>query len=173
MKTLRFPELRQTFNFDCGACSLSCVLVYFGIEMREDNIIKLAGTTKDGTDTTGILKVLAYFGLKYSAGQMTTEDIRRSIDKKHPVIITLQAYGSTDVPYCDGWDDGHYVVAIGYDDTRIYFEDPAAYRRTWLSDTELAERWHDIEGNGNKLYNWGCIVEGMPKFKPNDSVRMD
>jgi len=40
MKILDFPELRQTFNYDCGAKALQSVLAYYGIDIREEEIIK-------------------------------------------------------------------------------------------------------------------------------------
>ena len=63
MKIIEYPETRQVFNFDCGANALVSLLVFAGIEEREDRIALLAGTTKDGTDTTGVLRVLNYYGL--------------------------------------------------------------------------------------------------------------
>ena len=44
MFQLNFPELRQTYNYDCGASALQGVMVYYGVEMREDVLMKEAGT---------------------------------------------------------------------------------------------------------------------------------
>ena len=46
MKIIEYPETRQVFNFDCGANALVSLLVFAGIEEREDRIALLAGTTK-------------------------------------------------------------------------------------------------------------------------------
>jgi hypothetical protein len=64
------------------------------------------------------------------------------------------------------WTEGHWVVAIGYDNddpdnTKLIFEDPASFFRTWLSEGELIERWHDLnEGTakGQKLVGYGCTL---------------
>ena len=45
MKIIDYPETRQVFNFDCGANALVSVLVFAGLEEREDRIALLAGTT--------------------------------------------------------------------------------------------------------------------------------
>jgi hypothetical protein len=63
MKILEYPETRQVFNFDCGSNGLVSMLVYAGIEEREDRIAALARTTKVGTGTRGILRVMDYYGL--------------------------------------------------------------------------------------------------------------
>jgi len=49
-----------------------------------------------------------------------------TLKAKIPVILLLQAWKDEDdsTPYAVDFDDGHYVVAIGYDQQYIYFEDP-------------------------------------------------
>ena len=108
---------------------------------------------------------------------MAPDDLRAAIDKEHPVMLTLQAYrdGDVAIPYSERWEDGHYVVAIGYDDKRIIFEDPASFHRTFLSDGELVERWHDYDGGTNapKLYGWGCTLLSPCEYKPDYMERME
>jgi hypothetical protein len=161
------------------------MLVYCGVEEREERIAKLAGTTeKEGTTTEGILFTFGYFGMEVSAGEgMTTADIREAIDQGHPVLLTLQAYRGADVitTYSELWDQGHYVVAIGYEgdgtapDDKIIFEDPADFHRTFLSDGELNERWHDDNGAANppKLEHWGCILMTPSTYQHDFMSRME
>jgi predicted double-glycine peptidase len=40
---------RQTFDFDCGAKALQTIMAYYGIDIREDELMKELGTGKDGT----------------------------------------------------------------------------------------------------------------------------
>ena|SRR5208282_3719762 len=184
-KVLTYPETRQVFDYDCGANALMSMLVYCGVEEREERIAKLAGTTKEvGTTTEGILFTFGYFGMEVSAGEgMTTADIREAIDQGHPVMLTLQAYRDADniEPYKDDWTDGHYVVAIGYEgdgtdpSDRIIFEDPASFHRTYLTDGELNERWHDDNGAANppKLQHWGCILLTPSTYQHDFTERME
>ncbi len=46
MVLLDFPELRQAYDYDCGATALEAILAYYGIEVREELILKCAKTTK-------------------------------------------------------------------------------------------------------------------------------
>ena len=168
---LDFPELRQTYNFDCGACALASVLAYYGIDVREDTVMQIARTTRGGTNIAGIVKTLRYYGLTPRCCT-SVAGIKSALDRQHAVILTLQAYKASGAPYRRTWGDGHYVVAIGYDADRIYFEDPSSYKRTWLSFAELEDRWHDVDGR-RRLRHWGCVARGTPKYQSGDSVHMD
>ena len=158
MRIIEYPETRQTFCFDCGANLLVSALVFAGVEEREDRVALFARTTKAGTGTAGVLNTFNYFGLPFRARQrMRLADLRRGIDAGHPTLITLQAYRTSNRPYRELWDDGHWVAAIGYDRHRIYFEDPSAFHRTWLADEELRQRWHDLD-RGKRIWQWGCTL---------------
>ena len=172
MKLIPFVELRQVFNYDCGSCAVVCCLASYDINVREDFVIQVAGTSQEGTNTAGIIKVFDYFGLRTRSGKMTVRDLRHAIDRGFPTIITLQAYGDPK-NYATGYEDGHYVVAIGYSRRRIYFEDPSAYQRTFLGDQELLSRWHDIDQDNEKVINWGCTILKKTTFRTNHCIHMD
>jgi ABC-type bacteriocin/lantibiotic exporter with double-glycine peptidase domain len=160
MKIDKFPELRQTYYWDCGAKAIQAILAYYGIDVHEETIIKLAGTTETGTPIKGLKKVIKKYGLKFDGGRMTIEDIKKYIDKKIPVILLLQAWPMKKITDWENyWDDGHYAVAIRYDKKKIYFEDPWTFFRTYLSYDELQKRWHDRVG-GKEYYNYGLAVYG-------------
>ena len=175
---LDFPRTRQTYTCDCGPDILVPTLVYYGVEWREDQVMKLAHLRKSGTNKADILHCINYFGFDHRDGQLTLEDICDGIDHEWPTIITLQAYGANPVDYSTDYDDGHWVAAIGYymNDsrvTRIIFQDPSSFVRTWLSPTELQERWHDIDAGKKKIHNWGCTVIGTPVYRSTEIRHMD
>lgn len=161
MKIISFPELRQTFEYDCGANALQSVLSFYGIDVREEILIKQIGTNKSGSSIKNIGKTAGKYGLKTKAGKMTVEDIKKYINKKIPVILLLQAWSKTETDYKNSWSNGHFVVAIGYDENRLYFEDPYSILRTYLTWEELLDRWHDKSiGNKEKLINMGIAIYG-------------
>ena len=173
---LEFPELRQMFNYDCGANATQSVLVYYGKEIREDIVLRQEKTTpQDGTAVQSIVKELHHFGLKTVHREMTLDDIKKFLRSKVPVILLLQAWTEKEkVDWKNDWKDGHYVVAIGYDHEKIYFEDPSSFERTYLRDEELRKRWHDIDVGGKKYYNYGIAVYGKkPKFSGHKIIHMD
>ena len=175
MKTITLPQLRQTYGYDCGAKALQSILVYYGIEVREDHIIKSAGTSKDGTSIQGIIKVATKYGLKTDSRQMTINDIKEYIKKNIPVILVLQAWTEKKkVDWEKDWIDGHYVVVIGYTKDKILFEDPSSFKRTYLKYDELQKRWHDVDKDGKKYIHHGIAIFGKkPQFKGDEVVHMD
>ncbi|MEK6816761.1 MAG: cysteine peptidase family C39 domain-containing protein [Nanoarchaeota archaeon] len=171
-----FPEFRQTSNYDCGAAAMEAVLMYYGYDVPEKKIMKIAETNRHGTRVNGLLKVAKKFGLKYTVGTLDIEDLKKNIDNGKPTILALQAWLKKDVnDWSKHWADGHYVVAIGYDTNKIYFEDPSATIRTYLTFRELEERWHDLDAKTNKkFYHMGITFYGKkPKFKLNEAIHMD
>ena len=161
-----FPELRQAYEYDCGATALQSILIYYGFDMREGKIIKMAKTNKEGTKPEEILKVLKKFKLKAKLiTPLSLEDLKKFLDNGWPVIILLQAWANKAKDYSKDWSDGHYAIAIGYDNKKIYFEDPASIRRTYLSYKELLERWHDCRQLNKKYYNLGIVIQEKRKIK--------
>ncbi len=174
MKQLEFPKLRQTYEWDCGAKALQAVLTYYGVEIREELLMKYAKTnSKEGTSIPKMQHVLEKFKLKFDAKQMTTTDLRNYIDKEIPIIILLQAWSGKNLDYANDFHDGHWVVAIGYDTNKIIFEDPYSFERTFLKSKELEERWHAKE-KGNIILNYGIAVFGKKsKYNSDKIIHMD
>ncbi len=187
MKKMVFPELRQNHYYDCGAIAMQGVLMYYGIDINEQTVMKIAGTNrKIGTSPAGLKKVAKKFGLKYKDGEMNLPLIKKYIKKKIPVIILIQAWkGLLGIPawkknikdWQKEWNDGHYVVPIGFDKERIYFEDPSCFVRTYLTFSEFEDRWRDlmiINGRKKKLVNYGIAFYGKkPVFNGNEAVHMN
>ncbi|MCX6246740.1 MAG: C39 family peptidase [Bacteroidetes bacterium] len=163
-----FPITRQAFEYSCGPSAVQAVMAYYGEEFRESELLPLLKTGKDdGTYTKDIVKFLHYQGLstqlKYG---MTTEELFRFIDKNIPVIVLIQAWGSEENfknNYKECWDDGHFVVVIGYTDKNVLISDPALFTEGFIPVGEFRNRWHDLD-EGQKTYQLGIAVYGK---KPN------
>jgi ABC-type bacteriocin/lantibiotic exporter with double-glycine peptidase domain len=174
MKILPFPELRQAYTYDCGAIVAEAILEYYGLDVREGIILKIAKTTRAGTPPRKIIKIFEKYGLKCKAGEFAIKELKKFIDKKIPVILLVQAWTfNKKVNWEKDWKDGHYVVAIGYDKKKIYFEDPVSLMRTYLNYNELDKRWHDTDAKGKKYIHYGIAVFGKrPKFNPKKKIHM-
>ena len=176
MKILNFPELRQTYNYDCGANAVQSILAYYGIDTNESKIMKIAGTNKkEGTRPSKIIKTFEKFGLKTKSKEMTIDQVKKFIDKKIPVLLLIQAWSKDkNVNWEKDWKDGHYAIAIGYDKIKLYFEDPSSIFRTYLNYKEFEKRWHD-KGRKNKKYvHYGIAVYGKkPMFSFEKKLHMD
>lgn len=175
MKIIKFPSLRQAYRWDCGANAMQSILAYYGIDIREQIVMQLTKTTKGGTPISGMKKVVKKYGLRFKEGKMAIDDIEKYLDKKIPVILAIQAYPKKkNVDWEKDWIDGHYVIAIGYDSKKLYFEDPASISRTYLTYGEFKKRWHDVDTNGKKYINWGMAVFGeKAKYDLSKPIHMD
>lgn len=180
---LDFPELRQVYNYDCGVSCLQQVLIYYGIEKREDELINLLDSKRTsiiehGTKLSKMVEVAEYYGLEAEViRNAKIKDIKKLIDKGIPPILLMQAWRDFSVDNLDwlkDFKDGHYVVAVGYNDNLIFFEDPASIVRTYLTYNELEKRWHDVDDN-NKTKNYGVavVIRGEKKFDSKNIVHMD
>jgi len=175
MKILRLPELRQSYDYDCGANALESIFQYYGLDIREDIIIKEAKTKKPGTPPEGIINSIKKHGLKCRSGEFTLEQLKKFIDRKIPVILLIQAWtDQKKVNWKKDWKDGHYVVAVGYDKKKIYFDDPCSVFTAYLTYDELEKRWHDIDTKRKKYIHFGIAVYGKkPVFNLKKKIHMD
>ena len=162
------PTIRQYSSYSCGSASFLSLLGYYGLDPNEKEVIKILGTTaQKGTSPDDFLKAGKKFGLKVKLQEdLTIEDIQNYLKKKLPVILDIQAWTEhKGVDYSKDWEDGHYVVAVGYGDKDIYLMDPSEMGYSYISFDDLEKRWHDVEEDGAKYTHLGIIVSGKePKF---------
>ena len=84
---------RQTFDFDCGAKALQTVLAYYGVDVREEELMEVLGTGEEGTPVSGMIQVAQDHGFKVLANDnWQLVDIKDFVDKGIPVIVLLQAW---------------------------------------------------------------------------------
>src|SRR5262245_2094557 len=128
---LQLPDVRQDTVYACGAGALQAVLAYYGIDARQDTLMKQLGTNaRIGTRWWEIVRIAKQYGVDAEPGwNMDDHALEARIDKREPVILALQAWVDPPPPNAAAWealkDEGHYVVLVGYDTRRFYFEDPA------------------------------------------------
>ena len=172
---LDFPRLRQVHKYDCGAIVTQAILEYYGFDVREDKIIKIAKTNRKGTSPKGIIRILRKYKLKPKIHKFTIEQVKKFISRGHPVILLVQAWTDKQkVNWEKDWTDGHYVVAIGYDKKKMYFEDPSSVFKIYLTFEELEKRWHDSDSRiKNKRYvHMGIVFSGKKKYNSKKVVKM-
>jgi len=169
-KQLDFPTARQSNHADCGSTSVQTMLVYYGIDERQDDLDKELNLSKDGVSYTNMIKVFESKGLKTSSGRMNQEIIKQFLDENTPVIILIQAYkDGKDKTYTrDSYKDGHYITVTGYDDTKFIIEDPSLNNKIgYIPFDELDIRWHGLGiDKEDKLDHFGIAVYGKePKHE--------
>ena len=160
------PDTRQQTGYTCGAASLRAVCEYFGVGPRtEQGYVADMRMPRAGADPEHFTRALAHYGLEFKTfHRMGLRQLKRAIDRKRPVIMMLQAWPTPGkirraTDYRADWDDGHWVVAIGYDERVVYFEDPSIARaRGYMSYRELELRWHDVGPHYGHMNRYGISV---------------
>jgi len=177
-KIMRLPLTRQATNYTCGVAALQSVLAYYGVSIREDNLAKELKTTNDGTSKENIILFARNQGL-IAAGRpkMSLDDLRKALSQRKPVMVAIQAWPDTPVDFKADWEDGHWVVALGYNKDNIYFMDPSTLGNyTYIPIPEFLERWHDIDlDNTTKLNHYGIIFSSKckPSYDPKIILRLE
>jgi predicted double-glycine peptidase len=163
---LGVPNVRQHTAYACGAAALQAILAYYDHNVRQDVLMAKLGTNETGGTTYwDIVRVAQEYGLKPTVvTHMTRNRMIAEINRGIPVLIAIQAWIDDGNPRdLAGWaartDDGHYLVAIGYDRNRMYFEDPAMFGIGYIGFDELEARWHDYDQKGNRLDHFAIIFE--------------
>jgi ABC-type bacteriocin/lantibiotic exporter with double-glycine peptidase domain len=156
---------RQTFDFDCGAKALQTVMAYYGVEVREDELLEALGTGAEGTSVTSMVGVAQNYGFQVKArAGWTLGEVKRTVEAGHPVIVLIQAWADRYMKLEDwrnDYGDGHYAIVIGFAKGVLLFEDPASFRRTWLRKREFLARWHDRGPRANEtLVHFGMVLMG-------------
>lgn len=196
-KLLHVPLYRQATNYTCGATCVISILRYadYMLDIREDNASKALGSNKNiGTTMVSMSDYLNAVKLDDEKRcfeseirqNMTIEDLVNEIDKGNPVICAIQAWSSDitetgdydlNAPYKDAWEDGHYAIAIGYNEENIFFMDPSTGGcYTYIPKDKLDDRWHDYDGkklkNGTIYEHAGVVVKMLqtPEMEANPNA---
>lgn len=156
------PSGRQTFDFDCGAKALQLVMAYYGVEVREDELMRELKCDIYGTPLQNMISMAEKkrFRVVAKCG-FSLEEIKQFVDAKHPVIVLVQAWAERYMTLEDWREDnehGHYVIVIGYHGYAIVFEDPASFRRTWMTEEEFIVRWHDIDPRTQEKFDYFAML---------------
>jgi len=168
IKLLDLPNVRQGEKWSCGAIALQTVLVYYGIDEREGDLIDELKTDEDGTNPDDIVKYCHKIGLKTDvSNNMNIEDLKSYIDDEIPVIIEIQAWKDNKKKYENEWESGHFTVVVGYTKNEIILSDPSSYTLTYITFKDLMERWHDIDGDKKNIQLGIAIYGKKPVFDKN------
>ncbi|PKN75289.1 MAG: hypothetical protein CVU52_06175 [Deltaproteobacteria bacterium HGW-Deltaproteobacteria-10] len=173
------PSGRQTFDYDCGAKALQIVLAYYGLDIREDILLKsLASSDQYGTLAHNMVALAKEKGFKVVAKSgMTLKTLKQYIDDECPVIVLVQAWADKYMTIND-WkkvnEHGHYVIVIGYQDNKIIFEDPSSFPRTWMTKREFLARWHYTDTRTQeKMDHFAIVLQGKKPINTRIIEHMD
>ncbi|MBI2832594.1 MAG: C39 family peptidase [Chloroflexi bacterium] len=169
------PTGRQSFDFDCGAKALQLVMAYYGLDVREDELINELKCSSEGTPLKNMISLAERHGFTvFAKCDVSLATAYEYVDKNIPVIVLVQAWAEKYMTLED-WkteiDHGHYVIVIGHTDSIVVFEDPASFRRTWLMEEEFLARWHDVDpATGARLEQFALVLLGKQPAPPSKTI---
>lgn len=157
MPRIPLPDLIQSSNYSCGAVCLESIARYFGVgPASEEDFIHLVQSDPDlGTPPPNIIQAAEDLGLVVSEHHnLSLRDLFHFLDAGQPVLCVIQAWGSPE-RYAQE-QSGHYVVAIDYDGSNLYFMDPMLNGvRGILPFQTFLNRWHDTDASGIHYVRYG------------------
>jgi hypothetical protein len=177
---IRVPLVSQARDYTCGAAALQSILLYYGEDdYSQAELAKFLGAhSKHGTSYRAMLR---FANRKFSDPKkrdfwmwkrcgMTIDDLRQVIDSGRPPILIFQAWGKPGVNWKKEWKEGHYAVAVGYDEDNLYFMDPSVLGHyAYIPNEEFNDRWHDRDPvTGEKLIQCGLVIGNDRKLPSYD-----
>ena len=174
---LPLTDVQQETSYTCGASAAKSILLYYGIECTEEQIVKEFDTTESsGTSPEQLVIGFKKHGLVAIIKEHATlEDIYYNLGNNFPTLVAVQAWLENYPPkqWETTWEDGHWLIVIGMDDQNIYFEDPSLLgSRGYMSNEEFLSRWHDYTGevpccdSSDRQYNHLIITVEGNQVKP-------
>lgn len=169
---IKVPMVRQATDHTCGVAAFQSILAFYGIEVREDVLAK-ALKADDYARNGEIKKYAESRGfIVERQNNMTIDNLKKQIDISMPVMVCLQAWPKkplTMEQYKDTWDEGHWVIVIGYDANNIYVMDPSTLGNyAFVPVDEFIARWHDYEDDITKPFiHFGLTFKSAQPSKYN------
>ncbi len=171
------PDVRQETDYSCGASCLQAVCKYYGVgpDHEWEYVAMLRTNPEVGTRPSQVVRVARKLGLRLRPFcPMSMAQLKHQLALRRPVLLLIQAWGRESCggrtwrrTYEDTWSDGHWVVAIGFDNDGFFFEDPSLHSaRGFLSFAELDVRWRDETLGGERLLRYGLVLWSHRKARP-------
>ena len=160
----KFPKIKQSFEYSCGAASLLAVLKFYGIHdyTEKDLMNKLYTHPSIGTHTANFEQLCRDLRLDFTARTMTTDDLIHYAQAHIPVIVLYQgARPYKAVPAGKDWS--HYGIVIGFNPKteRILIHDPWDKKRLSYPIDDFNDKWNGL----SEFDHYGIIIRGVKSTK--------
>jgi predicted double-glycine peptidase len=186
------PLVRQATDFSCGNVAALSILRYYEPDpyarTPESALYAPMSTTPEaGTEPGPIADYLskqpvlaAHVEDSTDRKQVEVTDLERAVDRGEPTIVALQAWQAVSTyaqmkDWRTDWDDGHYAVVVGYDESRLFFMDPSTSGHyAYIPVEQFAARWHDTIGTAH-VQHIAIFVHatGAPAASPGSPLPAD
>ncbi len=148
----KFPFFKQSDEMVCGATCLKMVTKYYNRNSSLPELIKLSGTTREGSNLLGLSTAAEKLGFR-------TLGVKVSFEK----LIS-----DAPLPCIAHWDQKHFVVITKISKNKIEIADPA-HGLLIYSKEEFNKHWAtDLKNEGIAL-----LLQPAPEFYKDGSDRVN
>jgi len=118
------PLRRQIASYTCGPAALAMVCQAWGIEISQEELADLAGTTKRGTSMFCLWQAAHAVGLEMKGMKLSLKDLARA---NKPLIAHVRG--------------NHYIVVFSAKDSKVSIADPAISGKIEMDIESFASIW--------------------------------
>ena len=124
---VRTPLVLQLEAAECGAACLGAVLAYFGRWVPGEELRRVCGVNRDGSNAADVARAARSYGLKARGWSVSVDGLR---GVRLPAVLF--------------WGFNHFVVLEGFGRRGVYYlNDPAIGRRT-VGEAEFREAFTGV-----------------------------
>lgn len=146
---LPLPHFEQSRDGRCLPACVRMTLAYWGRNLSENKVAKMLGSHDFGTPIFNVEK-LRRQGYQVEFGSLTVEQLKAHLLAGRPVIARVW---TRNLDYWQEEETSHVVVVVGFDDTRVYLNDPASKEvpqpTTWES---FLAAWAEFDETAAVIY---------------------
>ncbi len=137
---LSVPQIKQPYKM-CLVASVSMVLSYWNTEIAPSEIAKEVPLYKEGTTGLDLQRFVESRGFQGFLIQPQLEDLFAHLQKQRPLIVSLPGRKGVD----------HALVLVGYDESRVWLNDPA-------SGKEVSQSLRSFEASWTANQRWTFLI---------------